>query len=528
MPRPSYPNAPLNSLPWLLAGALLYALAFAPGPLPAWLLPCAQWLGLGLLARHTLMAPGCWRAARDGWLFGTAFFALGTYWIYISLHTYGGLPAPLAGAAVLALAAVMALYFGLAALVTRWLAPAGLGLPAILAWSAAWSGAEWLRATLFTGFPWLNAAYAQVDGPFAGWSTLGGTYAVAFWAAFSSAALMVWLLPLGSALAPRRWPALVIALAAGTIGLLLARVEWTEAEGEPLQVALIQGNIGQDLKFDPLHIVEALQKHMEMGSAALEAPAGADLLLLPETVIPLFQNQLPMEFWDKWRDLAAAHDAVILMGVPLYESSPERFTNSVVALNANSNLEALYSGKPDQHYDKHHLVPFGEFIPWGFRWFVDLMNMPLGDFNRGGPAQTPFPAHSQHVAANICYEDVFGEELLPSVRAGATILANFSNLGWFNDSWALRQHLQMSRLRAQETARPMLRATNTGATAIVDERGRVIDSLPSASVGTLHGTVQGRSGLTPYASSGNAPMLVIIGMLLLGLALWRWRSRRPA
>ncbi|MGO3742385.1 apolipoprotein N-acyltransferase [Kerstersia sp.] len=521
------PDAPLNRLPWLLAGALLYALAFAPGPLPAWLLPCAQWLGLGLLARHTLLAPTPWRAARDAWLFGTVFFALGTYWIYISLHTFGGIPAPLAVAAVVALAAVMALYFGLAALLTRWLAPDGLGLPAILAWSAAWTGAEWLRGTLFTGFPWLNAAYAQVDGPYAGWAILGGAYTVAFWAAFSSAALLV-CLPAGTLALRRRWPALGLALVTAAAGPLLARVEWSHADGEPLRVALVQGNIGQDIKFDPIHIVNALQTHLQMSAAALESEQGADLVLLPETMIPLFQHQLPMAFWEQWRDLAANHEAVVLMGVPLYSGPPDRYTNSIVSLHAETDLDALFAGTPAEHYDKQHLVPFGEFIPAGFRWFVDMMEMPLGDFNRGDISQPPFPAHGQSVAANICYEDVFGEELLPAVRNGATLLANFSNLGWFGSSWALRQHLQMSRLRAQETARPMLRATNTGATAIVDERGQVQHSLPTASVGTLYATVQGRSGLTPYARTGNTPVLAVIALLLVLLGAARLRRKPDA
>ncbi|AZV95624.1 apolipoprotein N-acyltransferase [Bordetella sp. J329] len=525
MNRSRHPDEPLNRLPWLLAGALLYALAFAPGPLPAWLLPGAQWLGLGLLARHTLLAPSPWRAARDAWLFGIFFFALGTYWIFISLHTYGGIPAALAVIAVVALAAVMALYFGLAALVARWLAPAGLGLPAILAWSAAWTGAEWLRGTLFSGFPWLNAAYAQVDGPYAGWAILGGAYTVAFWAAFSSAALLVWL-PTGIQTTARRLPALGLALAAALAGVLLARTDWSVAEGEPLRVALVQGNIGQDIKFDPIHIVNALQTHLQMSTAALESEQGADLVLLPETMIPLFQHQLPMAFWEQWRDLADSHNAVVLMGVPLYSGPPDRYTNSIIALHGGTDLQALYAGTPDEHYDKQHLVPFGEFIPSGFRWFVDMMEMPLGDFNRGDISQPPFPAHDQFVAANICYEDVFGEELLPAVRGGATLLANFSNLGWFGSSWALRQHLQMSRLRAQETARPMLRATNTGATAIVDEHGQVQTSLPTAAVGTLYGSVQGRSGLTPYVRAGNTPILAIIALLLVGLGIARLRRRQ--
>jgi apolipoprotein N-acyltransferase len=191
----------------------------------------------------------------------------------------------------------------------------------------------------------------------------------------------------------------------------------------------------------------------------------------------------------------------------------------------------LLAGTPDMRYDKHHLVPFGEFVPPGFRWFVDAMTIPLGDFNRGAQRQALFNLHGQVLAPNICYEDVFGEEIIQSVRpsqqfgAGATNLVNASNLGWFGDSWALRQHLQISRMRALETARPMIRATNTGMTAAIDPNGVVRAVLPAHSKGVLDVEVQGTTGLTPYVRWGNTPVLTWTALLLLlGLAL---RGRRP-
>jgi apolipoprotein N-acyltransferase len=182
-----------------------------------------------------------------------------------------------------------------------------------------------------------------------------------------------------------------------------------------------------------------------------------------------------------------------------------------------------------QRYDKSHLVPFGEFVPFGFRWFVNLMSIPLGDFTRGTSKQKPFVIDGQRLAPNICYEDIFGEELLPAVRGiagtqdGATILANFSNLAWFGDSWALRQHWQMSRLRAIETSRPMLRATNTGATGAIDHRGRDIAQLPPNRVGVLDTTIQGQQGLTPYVRMGNG-LILGISVLILFAAWWRRKS----
>jgi apolipoprotein N-acyltransferase len=181
-----------------------------------------------------------------------------------------------------------------------------------------------------------------------------------------------------------------------------------------------------------------------------------------------------------------------------------------------------------QRYDKSHLVPFGEFVPFGFRWFVNLMSIPLGDFTRGTSKQKPFAIAGQRIAPNICYEDVFGEELLPAVRGttgtqdGATMLANFSNLAWFGDSWALRQHWQMSRLRAIETSRPMLRTTNTGATGAIDHRGHGIAQLPPNRVGVLDTTIQGQQGLTPYVRVGNG---LILGLCVLILFAAWWRSK---
>src|SRR5690606_10848644 len=176
-------------------------------------------------------------------------------------------------------------------------------------------------------------------------------------------------------------------------------------------------------------------------------------------------------------------------------------------------------------YDKSHLVPFGEFVPTGFRWFVDAMVIPLGDFNRGPARQQPFDIAGQRIGFNICYEDVFGEELLPALRPGengepgATILANVSNLGWFGNSWALPQHLQIARMRSMETARPTIRATNTGATAIIDEKGSVRHRLPYHQAGVLDASVQGMSGLTPYARWGNFLVLILISIVFLAVML---------
>jgi apolipoprotein N-acyltransferase len=210
----------------------------------------------------------------------------------------------------------------------------------------------------------------------------------------------------------------------------------------------------------------------------------------------------------------------LIFGV-FIEDPPGHYFNSAVG---------IAPGAPDlRRYSKRHLVPFGEFIPIGFRWFVDRMQMPIGDQQRGRADQRPMELAGQQIAVNICYEDLFGEEIIQAWHAGSsppTILLNLSNLAWFDDSWALPQHLQISRMRALETQHPMLRATNTGATAIINSRGVVAGALPTRTAGALEGLVQGFAGTTPFIRFGNAPALLACAVLLAAALLARRRLRR--
>jgi apolipoprotein N-acyltransferase len=245
----------------------------------------------------------------------------------------------------------------------------------------------------------------------------------------------------------------------------------------------------------------------------------ASLVVAPETAIPLLPQQLPAGYLDALRERFSHGDQAALIGIPL-GSMREGYTNSAIGLEP---------GAPVYRFDKHHLVPFGEFIPPLFRWFTDLMNIPLGDFNRGPLGQPTFDWHGQRLAPNICYEDLFGEELavhfIDAARA-PTILVNMSNIGWFGDTVAIDQHLQISRMRALEFRRPMIRATNTGATAIIDHRGRVLRSLPRLTRGVLTGEVVGQTGITPYAWWVARAGLWPLWFLALAVAVATWWRRR--
>lgn len=309
-----------------------------------------------------------------------------------------------------------------------------------------------------------------------------------------------------------------------------------------LRVWLLQGNIAQDQKFVPgTGVAQALgwyPQQMLEGMAASSAANGPQLVVAPETAVPLLPEQLGTGFWSGlFGPLAAqagTQPAAILTGLPL-GNLEAGYTNSAWGVTPEAARRTLASGQPTQvhRYDKHHLVPFGEFVPPMFRWFTQMMNIPLGDFARGALPQAPWAWAGQRIAPNICYEDLFGEEIAASFSdAGAapTVLVNLSNIAWFGDTVAIDQHLQISRLRALEFGRPMLRATNTGATAAIDHRGVVTHALPRLERGRLEAAVEGRSGLTPYAEWtarwGLKPVWLFCGLLVLLIASLRNLGRR--
>ncbi len=498
---------PAAALLALAAGALT-VLAFATFGL--WPLQIAT---LALLFRLALREPAPRRGALLGELYGFGCAACGVYWLYVSLHHYGGMPAVIAILAVLLLALYLGAWSALALAAALWLRRRWHATPAITAlllMPAFWALSEWLRGWVFTGFPWLTSGYAHSGSPLAGYAPLVGVYGLAFIAAWIAGALA--LLPAS------KLPA-GVALAALLAGAALRTVPWTQNHGQPLSVRLLQGAVPQEMKFDRAQLEGSLQLYRTMIHAQ-----PADLIVTPETAIPVLLERLAPAYLDDLQGFARQSGSHLLLGVPIGDDRL-RYTNSAIGLTPNPAM-------PPYRYDKHHLVPFGEFVPFGFRWFVDLMHIPLGDFTRGDRLQAPFRVKDQAVLPNICYEDLFGEEIAAQLAAGAatgtaaTVLLNMSNIAWFGDTIALPQHLQISQLRALETGRPMLRATNTGATAVIDRYGQVTAQLAPYARGTLAAMVQGTSGQTPYIRFGNKSVLALILLALAG-AWFMGRNRRP-
>ncbi|GIL06540.1 MAG: apolipoprotein N-acyltransferase [Betaproteobacteria bacterium] len=491
-----------------LAGALLgaaHALSFAP-----WNQGWLQVLALAALFALADSAHSARQAAVAGFAFGLGWFGVGVSWVYISMHVYGGMWAWLAALATLAFAALLALFPALALWAATRFGPSS-SLRPLLALPAAWVATEWLRGVVFTGFPWIAGGYAHTDTPLAGFAPVAGVYGLSLLAALVAGALVALLRRQSRAIAAISIALLAAALAGGEA---LRRIEWTQAAGEPIRVRLVQGNIPQNLKFGPGGLQRAHDTHLKL----MRAGARADLVVLPESVFPLPLAYLPDFVTRDLLEYTAARASALVFGV-FIEDPPGRYYNSAIG---------LAPGAQPQRYSKRHLVPFGEFIPFGFRWFVDLMAIPIGDQERGAKYQPPLALAGQRIAVNICYEDLFGAEIIDAWKDpgnAPTLLLNLSNLAWFDDSIALAQHLQISRLRALETGRPMLRATNTGATAIVDARGRVVAQLPFNTEGALDGEVRGHVGTTPYVRFGDWPALAVIAALLLA-AFAAGRARR--
>ncbi|MDO9435885.1 apolipoprotein N-acyltransferase [Hydrogenophaga sp.] len=587
---------------WLLclAGGALQAASTA-WPFHGWALPGTvqgqpngwwQIVSLAMLVLALQFATRVGQAVWRGWVFSTAWLCGTFWWLFISLHTYGGLPAWLAVLSVLALAGLLSIYYALGmGFLCVW-APVSRIAQGLM-FASLWTLAELARAQWFTGFPWGAVGYAHVD-LMAAWAPLVGVYGMGFLAAVLAYALaslvsVVWrrfndwlTSPVSRrttrtaggvhilAPTPRVQARLVPGLVKGWTGVLRHLVLWlvvggllwslvgggsawrglgqrdTSAAGD-LRVWLLQGNIAQDEKFQPgTGIAQALAWYPQQIAAASQAArsstTGPQLVVAPETAVPLLPGQLGPDFWQPLlSDLSqqpAGLGVAALLGLPL--GTPEQgYTNSVWGITSSSSGRLQQQARldtPDNglfRYDKHHLVPFGEFIPPLFRWFTDLMNIPLGDFKRGALGQPAWAVHGQRVAPNICYEDLFGEELAASFRdasAAPTVLVNLSNIAWFGDSIAIDQHLQASRLRAIELGRPMLRATNTGATAVIDHHGVVTHQLQRLTRGRLEATVQGRSGITPYAQWtsrwGLMPMWVGCLVLTLLIATARNLGRR--
>lgn len=498
----------LACVPWRSAGVAvlsggLAVLSFAPfGLYPVAVLALAG-LYEAIHGREPRTAFGL------GWLFGLGLFGFGVAWIRISLNEFGNMPALAANTLMLLMVAVLALYCAAAAALTRWLE--GLGGAAsgwfgpVLIFPSLWLLVEWVRGWLFTGFPWLYLGSGQLDGPLGGLAPVLGTHGLNLAVALSAGLLWVLLRRPGRM---RRRAAIALA----TIWLASAAlwpVDWTQPasdeEGRPLNVAVIQGNIPQSMKWAPDGLLPTIDIYLRLTKAHLDS----DLIVWPETAIPAFRHEVEDALIQPLGETAREAGTEVVLGVPVMEAN-QRYYNGLVSV-----------GRAEDQYFKRHLVPFGEYLPFKrqLRPLIDWFEVPMSDFSHGKAERPLLQVGRVQVGASICYEDVFAEEVRQALPEAAYLI-NVSNDAWFGDSLAPHQHLQLARLRALEAGRWMVRATNTGISAIIDPRGRVRAQSPLFERLALTGTIQARVGATPFVRFGSlVPLAMAVLMLAAGLLL---------
>src|SRR3569623_1953467 len=480
-----------------LVAGLLLPLAFAPfNLLPLAILSPAILFLLWLYAAPRL-------AFRRGFVYGLGMFGLGVSWVFVSMYDNGGVSLGLSLFLTSLFVAFLALFPGVLGYFVARVFPqdteAAWRIKLLSIFPVACVLAEWVRGWFLTGFPWLNLGYSQLDAPLAGFAPLLGVYGVSLNTALSAGALAVVVR------GPGRWrigAATGVALLWGGAFALHA-VNWVQPAGAPLRVSLLQGNIAQNLKW----LTDIREPTMELYANLTRASWGSDLIVGPETAVPALYTQVE-DYLDALAVDARAHHSELLVGV-IHEEPNGDYYNAMVSVGAAKR----------QYYYKRHLVPFTEYLPMKalLGWLVEFMQVPMSDFSAGRSA-APLAVAGQQVGISICYEDAFGEEMIAALPQ-ATLLVNVTNDAWFGRSIAPQQHLQMARMRALEAGRPLLRATNTGMTAVVDERGRLQSVAPQFAVYALHDRVQPMQGLTPYARFGNWPVISTVFVMLISAAL---------
>jgi len=481
------------------------SLAFAP----------FGWWPLGILGTAYLFA--VWhdaaprRAAGAGFLFIGGTFLAGTYWLYHSVYEIGHAPIALTIFVIVTIAAVMGGYTAaLGYVLARWVRIQG-AVRWLVVLPAAIAVLEWFRGWFLSGFPWLALGYTQTDAPLAAFAPIVGVYGVSFTVCLTAGALVALLF--GSS--RTRIVAASTGIALWMLGFALWEHEWTQPTGQPVTIALVQGAVPQELKWDQEQFEATLELYRKLTAPHL----GAGIIVWPESALAAPVHMLGGFLGPEW-DAAKRSGSTLVLGQLRRDPRRDVYYNAVLAL-----------GDEPQWYAKRRLVPLAEFfpVPEFIRNWLQGMDLPYSGFEAGGDSQPALDAAGQKLGVTICYEDAYASDQL-AVLKDATLLVNVTNDAWFGDSTAAHQHLQISRMRALEAGRTMLRAANDGISAIIGPDGRVTSTLPRFQPGVLTGSVQPRVGLTPYARFGNWSVIafslaVLLGSLALSLRA-AVRSRR--
>lgn len=420
-----------------------------------------------------------------GYLFGLGYFGHGVYWVYFSIYHFGNAPLWLAILIMLGMVAILASYIALLAYMLNRFFKQQPALRYLLAFPTLWVGVEWLRSVLFTGFPWLTIGYSQIDTWLSGWGPIFGVLGMS-WLLVLTAGSIFYFFSVSSA--GQRLMAIMLILMSWMGGFFLDDIKWVKPSGEPLKVALLQGNIPQEIKWLPSFRQRSIGLYQEM----TDQQSQAKVVIWPETAIPAFYHQVKNGLLPALREQASKNKMDVVVGLPVMADGGSKYYNALYSVQ-NKNA----------YYFKRHLVPLGEYMPLKplSTFILDFLNIPLSDFSAGASQQKLLQAGGYPFASSICYEDVFQQSSLDGLPQAA-YLVNISNDTWFGDTIAPYQHMQIARMRALESGRYLLRSTSTGITAIVNEKGSVTAQAPMFTRYALTGEMLPMSGSTPFVKAG--------------------------
>jgi len=487
-----------------VAGSIM-PLAFAP-------------YGLSFMALlSVILIMLCWtqvskgRAFFRGWLYGLAMFGFGVSWVYISMSEFSGISAPLSIALTILFVMFFALYPAITGYIARKFAERGthqIAREFVIIIPAVWVLFEWIKGWLFTGFPWLSVGYSQLGLPLEGLAPLFGVYGISYALVLTAGLIVYWLLS-GKKAAKFALPGIIFIWGCSA---LLNTVNWSDPVDEPIKISMVQGNISQDIKWLPEQRLPTLKLYTELSRENW----GSDLIIWPETSVPALFHQVE-PFLKKIAEEARMNSSELLVGLPVYNIKSKQHFNSMMSLGMNEGF-----------YDKRHLVPFGEYLPLKeyLGGVIDFFNIPMSNFSAGERDSTVLTVAGQPAGISICYEDVFGEEIVDALP-DATFLINTSNDAWFGDSAAAHQHLEIAQMRALETARYLVRSTNTGVSAFINEKGRIQSVSPQFETHVLTDEIQPMEGMTFYAVFTNIPV-VLFASFVLGVGIWLGRKKRDS
>lgn len=488
-------------------------LAFSP--FDYWGLAYVSLLGLLFVVKTSDKRTALWGA----FLWGLAFFTFGVNWLHVSIHYFGGTPLIASYLLVVVLSTYLALYPVLFAYLVRC-----FQVKSVAIYPVIWTFTEFLRGWIFTGFPWLQFGYSQIDSPFAHLAPLFGVTGVTFFVMWVSAILF----NIGNALfsQPRKLNVAVINLLllsiVGYLSAYTSQISYVKkVEKNGLKITLVQGNIEQNLKWEPEYLYKTLDIYQKLIAQHL---GKTDVIILPESALPVLENHM-QPFFTGLQELAYQSNTEVIVGTVYQDEKQDKLFNSIVTLG---NRIQPYSIKTENRYNKHHLVPFGEYVPLEIvlRPLGNVFNLPMSAFQSGDEIQAPLFVKNRHLTTAICYEIILGEQLRKNMRKETDFILTVSNDAWFGDSIGPWQHLQMARMRALEFGKPVIRATNTGISVFIDELGKIVAQAPQFVETTLTYHVSATEGRTPYAVLGNTPIYFLSLLLVFMRIFHSWIRRR--